>query len=96
MENRERSLGELLKHLFKDDKTRPLFLQSKIEMVWRKQMGPTIDRHTQDIFLKNRILYIKITSAPLKQELRFSRDRMLEFVNKAIDEENYVQQVIIL
>ena len=59
-------------------------------------MGPTIDRHTQDIFLKNRILYIKITSAPLKQELRFSRDRMLEFVNKAIDEENYVQQVIIL
>jgi hypothetical protein len=96
MENREHALGELLKRLFTDEKTKPIFFQTKIELAWRKEMGATIDRYTQDIFLKNRILYIKITSASLKQELRFSRDKMLEFVNKAINEENYITQIIIL
>jgi hypothetical protein len=96
MEHREHSVGELLKRLFTDEKTKPIFFQTKIELAWRKEMGSTIDRYTQDIFLRNRILYIKITSASLKQELRFSRDKMLEFVNRAINEENYVTQIIIL
>ncbi|MFZ4544280.1 MAG: DciA family protein [Saprospiraceae bacterium] len=96
MRKNEQTFSELVKLMFRDEKTKPIYFQTKIEMAWRKEMGETIDRNTQDIFLKNRILYIKITSASLKQELSFSKDKILQFANSTINEENYITQIVIV
>jgi hypothetical protein len=96
MKKNEQQLGAILKLLFRDDKSQSMYFQTKIEMEWRKKMGVTINRYTQDIVLKNRILYIKITSSSLKQELLFSKDQIVEFANNAIGEKDFVTQVILM
>jgi hypothetical protein len=93
--NNENTLSAVLKAMFSDEKTKPMFLQTKIEAAWRKQMGTTVNRYTDEISLRNRILYIKISSSSLKQELLYSKDTIIEFANK-ICEEEYVTQVVIL
>ncbi len=98
MKKNEQKLGDVIKLLFKggDEKNLLMFYQTKIEQAWRKTMGTTVDRHTQDILLKNRILYIKITSSSLKQELVYSKDKIIEFANTTIGEKDYITQVIIM
>ena len=98
MRKNEQQLGDILKFLFKggDEKNLIMYYQTKIEQAWRKKMGTTIDRHTQDIVLKNKILYIKITSSSLKQELVYSKDKIIEFANTTIGEKDYITQVVIM
>ncbi len=91
----EQSLTALVKAMFSDEKTKPIFLQTKIEIAWRKQMGTTVNQYTDEITLRNRILYIRITSSSLKQELLYAKETIIDFANK-ICEEEYIKQVVIL
>lgn len=96
MKKYEQRLDEILKLLFRDEKTRNTYFQTKIEHEWRKKMGATINRYTQEISLNNKILYIKISSSALRQELLFSKDQIIEFANSAIGEKNYISQVVLM
>jgi Dna[CI] antecedent, DciA len=93
--NNQQSLSSLLKGIFRDESSRQMYFQTKIERAWQKQMGTTVNRHTQEITLRNKILYIKITSSSLKQELLYAKDTIIDFANK-ICEEECVSQVVIL
>lgn len=96
MKKNEQVLSDILKAMFRDEKTRQMYYQTKIEKEWRTKMGTLIDRHTNDILLNNRILYIKITSASLRQELTYSKAQIIEFANTAINEKDYISQVVIM
>jgi Dna[CI] antecedent, DciA len=93
--SKEHKIDDILKAMFKDEKVKPMFFQTKIERAWQQQMGSTINKYTQEITLNNRILFIKINSSSLKQELLFSKDTILDFANK-ICGEPYVKQVVLL
>jgi len=61
---------------------------------WEKLMGKTIAKYTQEIYVNKRKLFIRVLSAPLKQELAYSRDKIIELVNSEIGE-GYIDEVII-
>lgn len=54
-----------------------LLLQS-----WGTMMGKPIGSRTSDLFIKNRVLYVKLTSAPLKQELSNNKDKVKAILEK--------------
>src|SRR5690606_18421186 len=61
-------------------------LQSKVNEVnlvrdWEKIVGPLISKKTEKIYLKNGILHLTISSAPLKQELSYSKDQLLQLID---------------
>jgi hypothetical protein len=91
----EQPLSSILKLMFRDESSRQMYNQTKIERAWRSQMGTTVNRYTDDVTVRNRILYIKLSSSSLKQELLYSKDTIVEFANK-ICEEEYISQVVIL
>ncbi len=57
---------------------------SEIKLVssWDKLMGKTISRHTQEIYIKNKILYLKLSSSVLKNELSYGKQKIIELLNK--------------
>lgn len=62
-------------------------LESKMQELdvmseWENIVGKMIARHTKDIQIRNKILYITLDSAPLKQELLMNRTRIIELVNE--------------
>lgn len=48
---------------------------------WEKLMGPTIAKYTGEITIRNRVMYVQIRSAPLRQELSMARTRVIENIN---------------
>jgi len=82
----EKKISEVLGQVFKTTKLAPQYYHQKINDIWQKQMGPTISGYTKTISLRKQTLYIQIQSAPLKQELSMSRDKILAMINRELGE----------
>jgi predicted nucleic acid-binding Zn ribbon protein len=74
------ALSQVLTHLKLDSG----IYESKIQGKWAEVMGPMISKHTKTIYLKDGKLYITVDSAPLKNELFYSRDKIIEVFNKEL------------
>ena len=54
----------------------------KLGNSWDKIVGKIIARHTQNLKVKNRILYINVDSSVIRNELMFARSKLIDSINK--------------
>ena len=54
---------------------------------WEKLMGKAVANRTKSISLKDGLLTIQVTSAPLSQELHFATAKIISVLNREIGEE---------
>lgn len=54
----------------------------KLGNSWDKIVGKIIARHTQNLTVKNRILYINVDSSVIRNELLLARSKLIESINK--------------
>lgn len=66
----------------------------QIEDVWEKIMGKTIAKYTDKIQIINQTLFISSTVAPLKNELMYQKEKIIELVNDALGEK-VIKEVVI-
>ncbi|MEJ7588424.1 MAG: DUF721 domain-containing protein [Ferruginibacter sp.] len=66
----------------------------QIEDVWEDIMGKTIARYTDKIQIINHTLFISSSVAPLKNELMYQKEKIIERVNEALGEK-VVNEVVI-
>ncbi len=80
----EVTLGQALEMMVDDLKLRGKINESRIRDGWAEIMGKPIARYTSSVSLRDGKLYIKIDSAALKQELNYSREKIIELFNKEL------------
>ncbi|MEM1324871.1 MAG: DciA family protein [Bacteroidota bacterium] len=68
--------------------------QAKVEQYWQDTMSPAIIRYTKEIKVYRGKLYISITSAPLREELMYGKEKILALMNEHLGE-NYLSAVVI-
>lgn len=73
--------------LYTNTKLSDGIVTAQIEEIWKKDMGAAISGYTSSILYKEQILYIKITSSPLKKELIMGRDKIVALINEALGHE---------
>jgi len=66
----------------------------QIEEIWATIMGKTIARYTDSIRIHGHTLYISTSVAPLKQELHYQKDKIIQRVNEAL-REKVISEVVI-
>ncbi|HRF80044.1 MAG TPA: DUF721 domain-containing protein [Flavobacteriales bacterium] len=49
---------------------------------WDEAVGPMIARHTKSVRLRKGRLNVKVDSAPLRHELTFMRETLIEILNR--------------
>lgn len=49
---------------------------------WDEAVGPMIARHTKSVRLRKGRLQVKVDSAPLRHELTFMRETLVEILNR--------------
>lgn len=54
----------------------------ELKSSWKDMMGVAIARRTEKMYIKNNVLYVKLSSAPLRQELTQGREKVLEIIRK--------------
>jgi hypothetical protein len=81
-------MDEVMKEfLYTNTKLSDGIVTAQIEEIWKKDMGAAISGYTSGILYKEQILYIKITSSPLKKELIMGRDKIVALINEALGHE---------
>ncbi len=90
----EYSLGDAMKFFLNKSRLKGSIQALQIEDVWEQLMGKTIAKYTDKIQIYGKTLYITTTMAPLKQELMYQKEKILQRVNEALGE-NVVKEVVI-
>ncbi|MGO4291490.1 DUF721 domain-containing protein [Chitinophaga sp. RAB17] len=88
------SIGDALREFMNKSRMKPRLMEVRIQDNWEKLMGKTIARYTQSIQLIDNKLIVTTTVAPLKQELTYSKDKIIKLVNEMLGE-NIVKEVMI-
>jgi len=66
----------------------------QIEDIWENIMGKTIAKYTDKIQIINHTLFISTQVGPLKNELLYQKDKIIERVNEALGEK-VIKEVVI-
>ena len=66
----------------------------QIEEIWEQIMGKTIAKYTDKIQIINQTLFINTAVGPLKNELLYQKDKIIERVNEALGEKVITEVVI--
>ena len=75
-------INELTSQLFEQKRIKNNILQAQVQNTWEKLMGNNVIKRTNKIFIKENKLIIKLTSAPLKNELNNSKKRIIKQINE--------------
>lgn len=86
-------INELTSQLFEQKRIKNNILQAQVQNTWEKLMGNNIIKRTNKIFIKENKLIIKLTSAPLKNELNNSKKRIIKQINEIHSE---IQELIFI
>ena len=90
----DRPLKEALLELLESYKLKEKVNEMRLIQNWEQLFGKTISKYTRKMYVHDKKLFLTIDSAPLRQELLYSRDKMIERINEAIEKE-FVKEVVI-
>lgn len=68
-----------------EEKLRNRFQNYHLQTVWKAVAGDTVAKYTSKITINGSKLIIYITSAPLKQEMLYSKESLIKRVNDQLD-----------
>ncbi len=90
----EVSLAEAMKDFLSKSRLKGGIQALQIQDAWEKIMGKTIAKYTDKIEIIGTTLFISSTVAPLKNELLYQKEKIIERVNEALCE-NVINEVVI-
>lgn len=90
----EYSLGDALRKFLNQSRLKGSIQALQIEEVWEQIMGKTVARYTDKIQIHGHTLYVNTAVAPLRHELLYQKDKILQLVNEALGE-NLIKEVVI-
>lgn len=77
------TIGEILRDFFEDNtELYEKMMEIRIQRGWREVLGPMIGQYTRNLFVRDRVLYVSLTSSVLRNELLLSKDRLIGSLNQ--------------
>lgn len=80
----EYSMGDAIRKFLEQSRLKGDLQALQIEDAWEKIMGKTIARYTDKLQVINDTLFITTQVGPLKQELIFQKEKIIQRVNEAL------------
>jgi len=60
---------------------------------WEKIMGKPISKHTKSLYIRKKVLYVKLDSSVLRNELVMRRTEILHLLNKHA-QDNIIEKIV--
>ena len=71
------------------------FIEQEVIQVFNKQMGPFLMKKVKNVYVKNGKLFLKLTSAPFKEEVRMQKTKLISELNSTLGGD-YIKDVVLL
>lgn len=78
-------VGDVVRTFLRQEGLETPLNQYRLMAAWKDVMGAAIEPYTGEMFIKNQTLFVRILSAPLKQNLMMMRTSLVERLNKTVD-----------
>ena len=88
-------ISQALNEMLSEGRMEKKYQHVKAIQLWKEVMGNTVASRTEKIFMSKSSLYIKLNSAPLKNELSLSKELIRTRINDELGEEA-VQGIVFL
>ena len=88
--NNAEQIGDVIRYFLRQQGLESPLNEYRLVQAWREVVGPVITHYTSNLYIKNQILYVHITSSVLRQELMMGRDVLVRNLN------NYVGAQVIV
>lgn len=86
MKKNQYSLKEAMDEMFKESGMKKKILSLRSKDLWIDTMGDFIGKYTKEVFLKDHAIYVCLTSAELREELSFSKTKIIASLNENLKE----------
>jgi hypothetical protein len=80
----ESSISEVLQQFIQANKLESGMDKIDVEQAWKSLMGNGVNSYTQEVILKGSTLYVKLTSAVLREELSYGKDKIIKMLNEEL------------
>jgi hypothetical protein len=90
----EISLQDAIQQFLQKSRLKSGIQAVRIEEIWEQIMGKTVAKYTDKIQIINHTLYISSSVAPLKNELLYQKEKIIERINEAMGEK-VVKEVVV-
>ena len=87
-------IKNLLNIFLKKNKLERGLLDLEVKKVWHELMENGVSNYTSDVSLKNKTLYIKLTSPALKEELSYGKEKLVNLINERF-EKTIVEKIVL-
>jgi hypothetical protein len=71
-----------LKHIIEANKLQPGIDQIAVKEAWISLMGNGVNSYTKEVTLRKNTLYVELTSAVLRQELSYGKEKIIRMINE--------------
>ncbi|MFI5149149.1 MAG: DUF721 domain-containing protein [Bacteroidia bacterium] len=89
----EQSLKDAIQQMLNTYKLQGRMDELKLMASWEKVMGPAVHKRTLDLSVRNRILYVRLESSALREELSYGKEMLIKRLNEEAGTE-VINQVV--
>ena len=82
--NNAEPIGKLIRIYLRQESLESPLNEHRLINAWAEVLGPAIASYTRDLFIKNQVLYVHLTSAALRQELMMGRELLVRNLNAQV------------
>ncbi|NBU80899.1 MAG: DUF721 domain-containing protein [Flavobacteriaceae bacterium] len=83
----EGSIGDVLKEFIEKNKLQAGMDKINVEEAWKSLMGNGVNSYTKEVVLKGTTLYVSLTSAVLREELSYGKQKIINMINEELRKE---------
>ena len=92
MNNNE--IKNLLDIFLKKNNLEKGLLDLEVKRAWHELMENGVSNYTTDVSLKNKTLYIKLSSPALKEELSYGKEKLIKLINQRF-KKKIIQKIVL-
>ena len=82
-----KNISKIIEDVFSQKHFRIGIDNIKVQDAWVKTMGKNIQKYTYKVYYQKGILYVKLKSSVLKEELTFEKVKIIKIINKELGKE---------
>ncbi|MDI1256239.1 MAG: DUF721 domain-containing protein [Flavobacterium sp.] len=90
----ESPIGDILKEIIQLNRLQPGIDQIAVKEAWASLMGNGVNTYTRNVVLKGSVLYVELTSAVLREELSYGKDKIIKMINEEL-RRDVVKEVVL-
>ncbi|WNM18919.1 DUF721 domain-containing protein [Flavobacterium capsici] len=90
----ESPIGDVLKEFIEVNKLQSGMDKIDVQKAWKSLMGNGVNSYTNEVILKGSTLYVSLSSAVLRQELSYGKQKIIVMLNEELRKE-VVKEIVL-